>query len=165
MALGGADNSTMASWHEQYDRMKRWYDRFAAIAQGRDHDVPSDNYVDEIYAFFMNCYHLKDWLKSDTSLSAAVRNAVEAHVSAQRPLCLCADICNALKHVALTTTRSGENPRFGRKQYAVHLGPGVRTSIALKYDIVTDTGSEDAFELAKQSLDAWHQFLSAHGLM
>lgn len=155
----------MPTWHEQYERMKRWYDRFAAIAQGRDHDVPSDNYVDEIYAFFMNCYHFKDWLRSDPSLPTAVRDAVEAHVTAERPLRLCADICNALKHVTLTTSRSGENPRFGKKQFAVHLGPGVRTSIALKYEIATDTGSKDAFDLAKETVDAWDRFLNAHRLV
>ena len=36
--------------HEQYERMKRWYDRFAALDQERSRDVPSDNYLDEIYA-------------------------------------------------------------------------------------------------------------------
>ncbi len=50
------------SYQEQYDRMKRGSSRFAALDQGRSHDVASDNYVDDIYASFMNCYHLKDWI-------------------------------------------------------------------------------------------------------
>jgi hypothetical protein len=157
----------MTGWREQFDRMRRWYDRFEAIARGHIHDAPSDNYVDDIYAFFMNCYHFKDWLKSDASLSSPhFRNAVEAHVNAERSLRLCADICNALKHVTLTKhIRSGENPRFGKKQFAINLGPGVQTSIALKYEIATDTGSEDAFELARESIDAWDRFLSAQRLI
>ena len=43
-----------ATYREQYDRMKRWYHRFVALDQGRSHDVPSDNYLDEIYPFLMN---------------------------------------------------------------------------------------------------------------
>lgn len=31
------------------------------------------DYLDEIYAFFMNCYHLSDWLE-DSTISAAVRD-------------------------------------------------------------------------------------------
>ena len=54
----------MAAKHrEQYDRMMRWYARMKATDSGREHAVASDNYVDEIYAFFLNCYHLKDWIK------------------------------------------------------------------------------------------------------
>ena len=55
----------MSKYQEQYDRTKRWYDRLTAIDQGRAHDMASDHYVDEIYAFFLNCYHLKDWIKND----------------------------------------------------------------------------------------------------
>jgi hypothetical protein len=57
-----------ASYREQYERVKRWYGKFIALDQGRAHDVPSENYLDEIYAFFMNCYHFKDWIKNDIRL-------------------------------------------------------------------------------------------------
>jgi len=50
----------MSAYREQYDRMQRWYDKFAALNGGRQHDMPSENYVDDIYAFFLNAYHLKD---------------------------------------------------------------------------------------------------------
>jgi hypothetical protein len=51
---------TVANWREQYDRMVRWYDRFETIVLGRPHVMAGDNYVDEVYAFFQNCYHVKD---------------------------------------------------------------------------------------------------------
>jgi hypothetical protein len=60
--LGGAkmwhDNmsvpkSVPPSYREQFDRMKRFYTRFSAIDQGRPHDAASDNYKDDIYAFFL----------------------------------------------------------------------------------------------------------------
>jgi len=66
-----------AKYREQYDRMKRWYIRFASLNQGRPHNVPSDNYLEDIYAFFMNCYHLKDWIKNDDTVPTTVQQAVE----------------------------------------------------------------------------------------
>jgi hypothetical protein len=152
-----------ALYREQYDRMKRWYDRFVALDQGRSHDVPSDNYLDEIYAFFMNCYHLKDWIKHDGTVAPTVQQAVEPHINSSRPLKLCADICNSLKHLSLTSSRSGENPAFGKKQFGLALGTGP-TTINLKYEIDTATGPIDAFQLATECVDAWDTFLAANGL-
>jgi hypothetical protein len=153
-----------ALYREQYDRMKRWYNRFVALDQGRLHDVPSDNYLDEIYAFFMNCYHLKDWIKHDGTVAPAVQDAVESHINSSRSLKLCADICNSLKHLTLTSSRSGESPAFGKKLFNLALGTGP-TTIKLKYEIDTVNGAVDAFQLARECLEAWDIFLSTNGLM
>jgi hypothetical protein len=152
-----------ATYREQYDRMKRWYDRFVTLDQGRPHDVPSDNYLDEIYAFFMNCYHLKDWIKNDGTVATTVQQAVEAHINSSRPLKLCADICNSLKHLRLTSSRSGESPAFGKKRFGLAFGTAP-TSINLKYEVNTTTGPIDAFQLATDCIDAWDAFLTANGL-
>src|SRR5439155_15063549 len=145
--------TAISSYRDQYDRVKRWYARFAAIDQGRQHDVPSDNYLDEIYAFFLNCYHLKDWIIHD-SRTGATAQQIEDFIDTHRPLRLCADICNSLKHLRLTRPeRSGESPAFGRKQFALHLGSGP-TTISLKYEIDTSTGPTDAFQLATECIDA-----------
>ncbi len=153
-----------AAFREQYDRTKRWYDRLAALNRGRLPDVPSENYLDEIYAFFMNCHHLQDWIKNDPTLPASVRNAVEDHINSTRPLRLCADICNSLKHFQRTkSNRSGESPRFGRRQYAVDLGT-TPTAISLKYEVDTTTGPIDASQLASECIAAWDAFLTANRL-
>ena len=152
-----------ATYREQYDRMKRWYDRFVTLDRGRPHDVPSDNYLDEIYAFFMNCYHLKDWIKNDATVATTAQQAVEAHIDSSRPLKLCADICNSLKHLRLTSSRSGESPAFGKKQFGLAFGTAP-TSINLKYEVNTTTGPIDAFQLATDCIDAWDAFLTANGL-
>ena len=147
-------------YREQYDRMRRWYERFAAIDQGRAHDVASDNYVDEIYAFFLNCWHLKDWIKQDITVDAVKRERIEPFINSNRSLRLCADICNALKHLTLTSSRSGENPAFGKKQFALTLGSGLPTTISLKYEVSTDTGPMDAFVIATACMKAWDDFMT-----
>ena len=178
-----------AKYLEQYDRMKRWYDRFAVLNQGRPHDMPSDNYLDEIYAFFMTCCHLKDWIKNDGTVATAVKQAVEAlvphrtlrqvkrdikrkhsiveaHNKSSRPLKLCTDICNSLKHLKPETVerqRSGESPEFGKKQFSLSLGTAPPT-INLKYEVTKATRSIDAFQLATDCVRAWDAFLNTNGL-
>lgn len=159
-----------APYREQYDRMKRWYERFSAINQGRLHDTPSDNYLDEIYAFFQNCYHLKDWIKNDGTVAAHIQQSIESYINetyinSEQPLKLCADICNSLKHLRLDSSRSGESPAFGRKQFAVGLGPGLPTTISLRYEVDTSSGSLDAFSLATDCVTAWDNFLRTNELL
>jgi hypothetical protein len=57
---------------------------FAATSQGRAHYAACDNYIDEIYAFFLNCYYLKDWIKHDPTVPAPVQQAVEGWISIDR---------------------------------------------------------------------------------
>jgi hypothetical protein len=120
--------------------------------------MSSDHYIDEIHAFFLNCYHLKDWIKHDGTVPVSRQQQVEALINSSRGLKLCADICNGLKHLRLTTSRSGENPVFGRKQFAVTLGTEP-TTISLKYEVDTDSGPTDAFEIATECVQAWDRFV------
>lgn len=156
---------TMLGYSDQYQRTKRWYDRFCKLAQGRTHDLESVNYVDDIYAFFMNCYHLKDWLKNDRNIVASIRNAVEPYINSDESLCLCADICNSLKHFDLPRSpRSQADPAFGAKRYAIALEPGKETIISLKLEVTTRDGPIDAFQLATNCVVAWEKFLDTHHL-
>jgi hypothetical protein len=151
---------------EQYERMKRSYEKFARIKQGRSHDMPSVNYEDEIYTFFQNCHHLKDWIKNDKTIRARIRTIgsdVENFVRESEPLMLSADLCNSLKHLE-NRNRSGENPTFGPKHYNLELGSGPPT-IKMDWSVERDTkGPVDAFDLANECVKAWDQFMSNNGL-
>ena len=153
----------MARYREQYDRMRRWYEKFRCLDQGRNHEIASDNYVDDIYAFFQNAYHLKDWLRNDPSVADSAKFRVETHINMNKPLCLCADICNSLKHLTLKQSRSDENPTFGRKAFSLSIGSGP-TTLGLKHQIDTDSGPLDAFELATACVKAWDDFFVSHSL-
>lgn len=154
----------MSKYREQRDRVQRWFEKFRLLDSGRPHNQPSDNYVDEVYAFFMNCYHLKDWIKNDPSAAAKVsKDVVEAYINETTALRLCADVCNSLKHLE-NSGRSGVNPEFGRKQYGLAIGGAANPTISLKYEVKTDSGPIDAFQLASDCLTAWDSFFSTHGL-
>ena len=145
-------------YEDQLNRVRRWYQRFREINEGKLHDRPSDFYQDEVYAFFMNCYHLKDWIRNDPS-GSSIAGKVEGYINTTPELSLCADICNGLKHLTLTTHRSGEKPEFGPRKFEVGIG-AEPTTIAAHYTINTDSGPIDAFNLATKCLEAWEKLLA-----
>ncbi len=82
---------------DQFERVKRYFSRFKQINDGQEHSQSSQNYDDDIYAFFQNCYHLKDWIKNDPACSSW--SDVEDFINQNPDLSICADLCNALKHL------------------------------------------------------------------
>jgi hypothetical protein len=146
-----------SKYPEQWDRVHRWYIRFREISEGKLHDRQSDFYQDDVYAFFMNCYHLKDWIKHDPTASS-LSTKVEAFITDVQEMALCADICNGIKHLVLSKPRSTENPHFGQRLFKVGVGTQP-TTIAVEYTIDTASGSIDAFDLATRCLKAWEGFL------
>ena len=152
------------SYIEQFDRMKRYFARFKQINDGKTHNQASPNYDDEVYAFFQNCYHLKDWIKNDSACSNWSK--VENLINTSADLSICADLCNALKHLTLTKSRSAENPTFSGGHITLNItdGFGVKESvdIAIKYKISTVSGDIDAFELAERCVAAWERFINSN---
>ena len=153
----------MASGYaEQFERVKRYLNRIKQINDGKTHDQASQNYDDEIYAFFQNCYHLKDWIKNDPACSSW--SDVENLINQNTNLNICADLCNALKHLTLTRPRSNENPNFAGAKINLNIRDGIgvkeKVDISIKYTISTSSGEIDAFELAKHCVSAWEQFIN-----
>jgi hypothetical protein len=151
----------MKSYREQLDRLLRSYERFRHIDEGRRHNMTSADYEDEVYAYFMNCYHLKDWLINDPDFSASSRD-VESYINNNKELQICGDICNAHKHLVLNRPRSEEDPIFGAKKIHLHLGGG-EAELKIKFTIDTTSGLLDAFELATKCLELWKTFIAENG--
>ena len=147
---------------EQYERMQRTYDRFREIKSGLAYKVPSD-YEDDIYAFFMHCYHLKDWVKTDKSVKTTKPNIgsdVERFIHESEFLSLCADLCNSLKRLELDRSHSSEPRVFGRKRYHYQLNIGSRSSIKLQWLVQRNNKPPiDAFDLATDCIAEWDKFL------
>jgi hypothetical protein len=98
-AVAAVESVLGRAWHEQYDRMLRWFERLHRPGEIDEHRR------DEYYAFFLICYHLKDWLKTDPVVQQRVLNMgrkVEGFVNATLSLRLCADLANGVKHFVVT---------------------------------------------------------------
>ena len=109
-----------------------------------------------MYVFFLNCYHLKDWIKNDPD--TGVHDEVEEWINANKDLRICADICNAHKHVDLDNPRSDAEPAVTKGHYRLSVG-GPEVTLSVRYTVETASGPTDAFELATRCMEAWERFI------
>ena len=147
---------------EQSERMQRCYDRFRQF-NSRLADKASSDYEDDVYAFFMHCYHLKDWIKNDPSVRTQMPNIgtdVERFINESEALSLCAALCNSQTRLDLNRSHSSEPRIFGRKRYHYELNIGSRSSIRLEWLVEWNNNPPiDAFELATECIAEWDKFL------
>ena len=155
--------SDLHRWEEQWKRVGRWFERFEATAKGRVHDRESEAYQDEVYAFFQNCFHLKDWLKNDEASRTAAGD-VEQLIKKSPPLSLCADLANGSKHLTLDKLRVDAATKIGARHYDLHVG-GESERIAVSYAVEAAGETRDAFELAHACMREWSAYLKAKGLL
>lgn len=153
-----------AKYVEQLERTKRYLKRFSDITNGIPHTQASRGYEDDVYAFFQNCYHLKDWIKNDPYCNKW--NDVEKFINSNKDLQICADLCNGLKHLQLKNSRSAEDPQFsgGYTHLDIRDGPSEGTSevvrIAMSFTVTTTSGDIDAFDLGKKCVSAWENYIA-----
>ncbi len=130
-------------WIMQYDRMHRSRKRMAGTFSS------TEEYDDAVFHFFQDAWHLKDWLKKDSTLPITVRSNVEADVARQPFLCAAADIANGSKHLELDTSRAGTV---------------IPVRAEHEHSIKTGSVSMTAAELADKVLTKWDEPLKAYGL-
>ena len=138
--------------------MLRWYKKFEIIDKGKIDDDPNFfSYHDIIYAFFQNCYHLKDWILNDTKVSLPP-NLVEQFIQQNDCLKICADICNGTKHLKLTRPRSNITEGIMPSSTIIWFSEKGRVN-KIKYIIITTSGSYDAFKMATECVEKWKEFI------
>jgi hypothetical protein len=147
-------------WFEQYNRILRWYAKFKSINNGIEHNRSSECYKDEIYAFFINCYHLKDWIKNDRSLKITnIKKIVEKFIDESTSMTICRDICNGLKHLNSTHKKASKDTRFGPCHHNLNLLGQINPIYSAKYTIISRGKNFDAFSLATSCINEWKAFI------
>jgi len=144
----------MPEYIDQLDRVRRMLDRL-----NRQDRSPIE-YGDDLWSFFQNCWHLKDWIKNDPSVPARVRGLIEKLVADSPPLMICADLANGTKHLWL------RKPRVGAKhsRWNLLITPGESSKVEYLIDIGSGD-QQDGLELARECLLEWERILTAKGLM
>ena len=146
------------NWGDQYQRMVRWYKKFEEIDRGKIDNAPDYfSYHDVVYAFFQNCYHLKDWIINDARRSLS-KDLVEQFIEKNECMRICADICNGTKHLKLEKSRSAKSPRLEPFSIMIQLSEKGQIH-KIKYSIDTTAGSFDAFKLASECVEKWEEFI------
>ena len=147
-------------WQDQRTRVGRWHKRLAAIRRGIPPDMSQAEALDDVYAFFMNCYHMRDWIiKSGFRQQAAV----DAFIGGDLALSLCRDICNGLKHFRIRANGAYSAADWSTASMVTYYFPGGIPDEPVaneQWVFTTRTENIDMFELADACLAAWDRFLT-----
>jgi hypothetical protein len=159
-------------WHEQYERMLRSRDLLRRLSRGEVPGADSNTNRDALYHFFMDAYHLKDWIKNaEETRERRAGRCVESAVNASAPLRICADVCNGIKHLRLDPERPG--PRTGdattaitSQSVTIRLGSGDQPTTALhNWSITSEGQAYDATALADEIVNDWRHWLARERLL
>lgn len=156
------------SWRGYYASVLRWHDRLRSMcAQSYARDVPAAHELDDTLAFFIACFHVADWLESDT---AVPKRAAKRYASRTLPLMICRDICNGVKHGVLTRQPSLRGFRIGREYRGSFFiafawdDPTYSNPAAIPSDEHRRTDLYRVDELACDCIEAWESFFVTHSL-
>ncbi len=145
----------MEPHREQFERVRRFLDRVRT--EGRD----STNYDDDLWSFFQNSWHLKDWIKHDPSISNRSRKRILKAAEASEDLKICADLANRSKHFELKNKR--RDAKVTSRNTSVF--PGQNRPSESTHIITLDDGSQQvAQELAEKIVVVWSEILAKEGL-
>ena len=149
------------TWQQEHARMMRAYRRAVSAT------AVTIQAEDDRYSFFVGCFHLKDWLKNDATIPAAIKTAAGVLVNTNESLKLCADLANGIKHLrADRRARVDPDSRISAVQSALQTGAFQKHVPDARARIVVVAGGSyfDAREVASACIAAWAAFLREHKL-
>ncbi len=150
-----------SGYRAQLDRARRFLDRVQSSEPRRDID-----YQDDVWAFFQNCWHIKDWLSYDYRVPDSVRRSAVAEAHSSRVLQVCRDMANGTKHQKLK-----KRGKIARAR-AVHLwtnttivpGGGPTTIDCLLKFPRRKVKFRSARDVAVECMQEWLRILESRGL-
>lgn len=97
----------LTSWRDQYEAMLRAASRLESLEKSKAmttaHDF-GEGYMDELAHFFMDAWHLRDWIAADKEIPKAMRRAIAAHVQSSEVLTIAGELADRAKHRAAPRT-------------------------------------------------------------
>jgi hypothetical protein len=157
----GASRHKNLGWQGQYERVKRWHRKVQEIGVRRKRADDTEEEHDYIYAFFQNCYHLRDWLQNS---GAVAQLPLQAFFRDNAPMQMCRDICNGTKHYEIDRPSVDSHFSVGR-EYVPASAPGNRPHVSESWFIICGAEKLDLFELADSCMHLWDGFLEDNNLL
>lgn len=147
---------------DKFFSMKRTYERLRRINTDNGNSISITDAKDSTEEFFNQCYHFKDWLKKDLSIS--ITSNIEDFINNSTSLSLAADYCNSFKHGGLD-----KPPRSTQliEKINTHIkldltSKGFVASSSLE---ITISGKKyDALSLAFDCIQEWEKFLKQNNI-
>lgn len=90
----------------QYRRMERIYNKILGDFENKSFSKSSEERLDDVYDFFLVCYHLREWVQKDSKIAQTIKDVLPTFVGETSPIQfqMCRDLCNKSKHVTLEET-------------------------------------------------------------
>ena len=154
------------SYLEQYERIKRWHKILNEIRLSNASEDKTEYQVDCIFAFFMNCFHLTDWLKhSKTSLDD---KTIDDFINNNDEMKICKYLCLGSKHLTLDKKRHDVSNivTIGKEwdPFAEVLN-NKNPVLNITYSLDTKYGKFNVFELSDTCVNLWEDFLKQNNLI
>jgi len=90
---------------EQWERVNRWYNKVHRIEAGEIDTSEPKILLDYMYTFFINCYHLKDWIEDTKPELKQKLTDLFAKNTGPEAMRMCYDITHGIKHFTLKSDR------------------------------------------------------------
>jgi hypothetical protein len=139
----------------QLDRSRRFLERMKASSLD-----PLES-QDMAWAFFQNCWHVKDWLKMDLIVHEQPKR-VAIDMAHQSPILkICQELCNGTKHLL---THAAIDDHIA---YTMHARPPGAADIPNEIDCIIDDGTGRRLSgknLAEDCIAEWERILQSQGL-
>lgn len=158
---------SLNSWKDQYDRMKRSYEKLSKLRY-----INTAEYDDDLIHFIQDCWHLKDWIKNDTKIKLNISSIIEGEVSTFKSLRIVGDLANASKHFERKDNKN--NKRYKEGAYATSSSVNVHVSLSdqtpsfieRSHVISLDDGTEVLAEnIIHEAVKDWDALLKKLGLL
>lgn len=90
----------------QYKRMERAHNDIVNEFEEASRSKSSEEILDDVYNFFLICYHLREWIKRDGKVSQGVKDKLPTFNKDNSPVqfLMCRDLANKSKHATLEET-------------------------------------------------------------
>jgi hypothetical protein len=160
MGLGWSHHKNQG-WRCQYNRTHRWFKRVAQIGCRQAQAADMEHEHDVLYAFFQNCYHLRDWLRNSGAVS---QKDLDEFFNEHVDLRVCQDLCNGTKHLDLNRPKVDANFSIGR-EYVYPLDASDRPHLTERWFVIAGGEKYDLFDLARRCMSYWDGFVGRHGLI
>jgi len=142
---------TLHGWQEQYNRMMRFYKRTIDATDDIDR-------LDFCFAFFQNCFHLKDWIPVMEQINKSDWNKKwEKFISKNTEMKICRDICNGTKHLKLDKPSIDKHFALFREYEPYHKLLGERPN---EWKIYANGQKHSLSDLMKTCIKSWDDFIA-----
>jgi len=143
---------------EQFKRVQRWYELLKNIHTNMEYDQNSDYYQDVIYAFFQNCWHLKDWIINSKAIDP---KTVYSFIDLNNDLKICRDLANGSKHLLITKPSVNSNMKINKHEYKISIAGNLKREMTYRIDGLPGV---DIFTIATSCYYQWREFLISQGV-